>query len=809
MPLPDKLIQPPEPPEPPEPEPPSPIEVRYAALGGPSGFLGAPTTAELTTPDGLGRYRQYQNGSIYWSLRTEAHEVHGLIRSKWAELGWERSYLGYPFTDELVSSDGNGRYNRFQHGMIYWTPASGAKALANTIQNVSLVKEQSKPEVYFICGDAKLWIPSPQEFNAVGFDWNNIQVVPDGALDSYRRHFFSAPVTIKPSDVFFDCGQDFDSITGRWRFNCKSSLSLVRKDVVVAGWLVEPPYVNNRDDDGNLTPHGVEDIYYNIKLDPDFIDRMYGKVGLNSALNGAMYPGNPPVPDNRMTFEDIGPEGNRSGVTLNSFILPGGSTILHGELNAWHVDNTGGVFTRHFVGRGPAPGGWRLISFENDANVWWPFDVMNPDAGSGRLQAGDYVIMKGALWQDGGHETQEQLDADPWHRGSTRGHEGWTEIHPVDWIVRVEGPKPAQRKTTRSVSEIAHENQPKPVYFEIMPDFQGRSNTKVYTVGEIRDLIDARATDIVALSNYSVVNNETHVVVQGTVNGSAANPGRFKATYIVGWRETDISDVVWVDDTLPAGAITDGYLEGWSWLNADPAPFSGNVAHHSGAFEGIHQHFFYGATNQLAVNAGDTLFAYVYLEATNIPYEVMLQWNDGSWEHRAYWGANVIDWGVDGTPGRRYMGPITTAGRWMRLEVAANLVGLEGRTLNGMAFTLFGGRATWDRAGKCSPPPPAGQLHVSVQPWRTPLAKPMQITIFARDAISGNLVANANVHIRNFSANGILEVSEEHDANTPFSITWHRQRVFDPETGSWFNGDYPSGTVSASGYPEVDIEFRF
>jgi hypothetical protein len=27
-------------------------------------------------------------------------------------------------------------------------------------------------------------------------------------------------------------------------------------------------------------------------------------------------------------------------------------------------------------------------------------------------------------------------------------------------------------------------------------------------------------------------------------------------------------------------------------------------------------------------------------------------------------------------------------------------VGLEGRTLNGMAFSLYGGRATWDYAGK-------------------------------------------------------------------------------------------------------------
>jgi hypothetical protein len=46
------------------------------------------------------------------------------------------------------------------------------------------------------------------------------------------------------------------------------------------------------------------------------------------------------------------------------------------------------------------------------------------------------------------------------------------------------------------------------------------------------------------------------------------------------------------------------------------------------------------------------------------------------------------------------MGSLPAAGQWIRLEVPANLVGLEGRTVNGMAFTLFGGRATWDHVGK-------------------------------------------------------------------------------------------------------------
>ena len=52
-----------------------------------------------------------------------------------------------------------------------------------------------------------------------------------------------------------------------------------------------------------------------------------------------------------------------------------------------------------------------------------------------------------------------------------------------------------------------------------------------------------------------------------------------------------------------------------------------------------------------------------------------------------------------GTAARRYMGAILPGGGWVRLEVPASLVGLEGRTLNGMAFSLWG-RASWDRAGK-------------------------------------------------------------------------------------------------------------
>jgi len=97
------------------------------------------------------------------------------------------------------------------------------------------------------------------------------------------------------------------------------------------------------------------------------------------------------------------------------------------------------------------------------------------------------------------------------------------------------------------------------------------------------------------------------------------------------------------------------------------------------------------------------LFAYIYLDPDNLPSEVMLQWNDGSFEHRAYWGANDIAWGTDGTASRRSMGPLPAAGQWVCLQVPACQVDLEGSVLNGLGFTLYDGRATWDYAGKWSP----------------------------------------------------------------------------------------------------------
>jgi hypothetical protein len=160
----------------------------------------------------------------------------------------------------------------------------------------------------------------------------------------------------------------------------------------------------------------------------------------------------------------------------------------------------------------------------------------------------------------------------------------------------------------------------------------------------------------------------------------------------------------WVNGSVPTGAqISASGGDAWTWVTGNPAPYSASAVHQSNIASGIHEHSFIFTSSTMAVGVGDKLFAWIYLDPANVPTEIMLTWNDGSSDHRAFWGADTIRWGTTGTASQRYVGPLPAAGQWVRLEVSASAVGLEGSLVHGMTFALVGGRATWDVAGKTSP----------------------------------------------------------------------------------------------------------
>lgn len=111
------------------------IRDKWASLGWEHSLLGYPKTDETTTPDGRGRFNHFEGGSVYWTPQTGAHEVHGAIRDKWASLGWETSLLGYPTTDETAVSNGPGRFNHFEHGSVFWSPSTAAHEVHGAIRD--------------------------------------------------------------------------------------------------------------------------------------------------------------------------------------------------------------------------------------------------------------------------------------------------------------------------------------------------------------------------------------------------------------------------------------------------------------------------------------------------------------------------------------------------------------------------------------------------------------------------------------------------------------------------------------------------
>lgn len=177
------------------------------------------------------------------------------------------------------------------------------------------------------------------------------------------------------------------------------------------------------------------------------------------------------------------------------------------------------------------------------------------------------------------------------------------------------------------------------------------------------------------------------------------------------------ADFVWVDDDFPAGATvkSDGaalqLVEGGAALSGSRALTRTDA--------GLAQDYFTGASQPLMVGSQDTLFAYVYLDPTNQPKAIMLQFHTDGWLHRANWGdEDAIPYGDKATTQKLLMGALPKAGEWVRLEVDVAKLGLTaGAKINGIAFTQFGGTVRWDKAGIFTATPQEDRAGESQLAW--------------------------------------------------------------------------------------------
>jgi len=173
-------------------------------------------------------------------------------------------------------------------------------------------------------------------------------------------------------------------------------------------------------------------------------------------------------------------------------------------------------------------------------------------------------------------------------------------------------------------------------------------------------------------------------------------------------------DTVWIDESTPTGATLQVGGSGvWKWTSTQdgdwstlnlPYPLSGLSFHWSPSATGWNERSFESTIAPLSVGIGDSLYCYIWIDPADIPSEIMLSWKDSSgWEHRAFWGSNLISSGATlGTNALRNMGSLPGSGAWV-LIVPASQVGLEGSVVTGMRFSTYGGRVIFDRAGKTKP----------------------------------------------------------------------------------------------------------
>ncbi len=183
--------------------------------------------------------------------------------------------------------------------------------------------------------------------------------------------------------------------------------------------------------------------------------------------------------------------------------------------------------------------------------------------------------------------------------------------------------------------------------------------------------------------------------------------------------ELDEQESAWFDDKLPEGAKPQGDgPDPWKFVSSPEHPVHSGENSSVRTGSGLTQHFFSDANPKLTVGTPARLFAYVYLDPENPPETVQLQFNDGSWNHRAYWGADKAHGAGQKGPANFHMGDLPEVGKWVRLEVDAESVGLKPESqLNGWAFTQFGGTVHWDKAGIIAVAPLPDEKLLSLDLW--------------------------------------------------------------------------------------------
>ena len=108
-----------------------PVLSAWGGYGYQTGAMGYPRSGGVVGIDGS-RHQIFEGGIAYWRPGGRVSFIHGSILNGWAASGWERSWLGLPTSNETASTKG-GVFQRFEHGVGYWSPATGAQFVGEPV----------------------------------------------------------------------------------------------------------------------------------------------------------------------------------------------------------------------------------------------------------------------------------------------------------------------------------------------------------------------------------------------------------------------------------------------------------------------------------------------------------------------------------------------------------------------------------------------------------------------------------------------------------------------------------------------------
>ncbi|EDN96110.1 hypothetical protein SS1G_12316 [Sclerotinia sclerotiorum 1980 UF-70] len=133
---------------------------KYLAMGGDRSKLGCPATDELWTSDRSCRFNTFTSGAIYCNSKTGTCVVNGEIYKKRMTMDGAEGVMGFPVSDETLTTGGVTLFNMFSHGgAIYYTVTRGA---------------------FWIYGDIyKRWMACGGEMGELGYPTSDEEYAPD------------------------------------------------------------------------------------------------------------------------------------------------------------------------------------------------------------------------------------------------------------------------------------------------------------------------------------------------------------------------------------------------------------------------------------------------------------------------------------------------------------------------------------------------------------------------------------------------------------------------------------------------------